>query len=234
MQWRGSICWSPRTIGRAAPSANASPPQRLTTATQLPSNGATRVETLKAPDGESLRVAYRRIVDDAGLDWLIFVVVPNSELRGNVVQITLGALALGLLALLGALLVGTCALSRVARDISDLSFALRALGDRALREVGERIREQLRDIDFAARLGGDEFVVVQHEPTDRDQVEELMKRLEHAITQPLTSLRDLPADAHVAVGAALGSALYPLDGENVSQLLQTAGQRMYLNKTRDR
>lgn len=179
-------------------------------------------------------MAYRRIVDDAGLDWLIFVVVPNSELRGNVVQITLGALALGLLALLGALLVGTCALSRVARDISDLSFALRALGDRALREVGERIREQLRDIDFAARLGGDEFVVVQHEPTDRDQVEELMKRLEHAITQPLTSLRDLPADAHVAVGAALGSALYPLDGENVSQLLQTADQRMYLNKTRDR
>ncbi len=294
--------------------------QRLSSAASLPLSAPTRVEVLDGPDGEHLHVAYRRIVDEAGLDWLAFVIVPNTDLRGNVVSIALWAVVMGLLALTAALLIGSRALGRVARDITGLSAAVRALGagqrvplpqrerndeigelarsfddmqtalftdrvtglfnrnallpyienqiasasalqplvpftvifidlnrfkplndlyghdngDRALREVGERIREQIRPEDLVARLGGDEFVVVQHGPANAAMAKSLMTRLKDAITAPLTSLQHLPEGITVTVGAALGMAEYPGDGEDVSALLKTADERMYANKARER
>jgi diguanylate cyclase (GGDEF)-like protein/putative nucleotidyltransferase with HDIG domain len=97
-------------------------------------------------------------------------------------------------------------------------------GNRVLREVASRLRENCREYDFVARMGGDEFVIVMPgaEPSN--------------LAVRVAQLSQLAADAgRIITGenilsCAVGCARFPEDGADSEQLLSVADQRMYRNK----
>ncbi|KEZ76076.1 putative bifunctional diguanylate cyclase/phosphodiesterase [Salinisphaera hydrothermalis] len=102
-------------------------------------------------------------------------------------------------------------------------------GDGLLRLAGERIHGILRDIDTAARWGGDEFVVLL---SDVERIEEVARVCEHLIavlSEPYTV-----ASIEYRVGASIGIAMYPGDGDTVEQLLANADAAMYEAKAAGR
>jgi diguanylate cyclase (GGDEF)-like protein len=97
-------------------------------------------------------------------------------------------------------------------------------GDRLLIEVAHRLREVLRRSDLLARLGGDEFAVLATLP-HRGAVGEVATRVHAALARPF----DI-AGVGVELGAAIGIALQPDHGDDVSTLLRRADVAMYQAK----
>ncbi len=99
-----------------------------------------------------------------------------------------------------------------------------SLGDRLLAEVANRLRATLRENDTVARLGGDEFaVLVSHDDPSGDiQVAEKVLR---AFAQPV-ALDGLL----LTVGASIGIARFPADGDDPERLLRCADVAMYHSK----
>ncbi len=100
-----------------------------------------------------------------------------------------------------------------------------AAGDQVLRTVAERLLASLRPSDTVARLGGDEFVLVINGFADRVELNHVMARIQMTMAQPI-SLNG--KDYFVA--ASIGLAIYPRDGEVVSELIQRADFAMYKAK----
>ena len=95
------------------------------------------------------------------------------------------------------------------------------LGDRLLREVAMRLREQLRSQDTLARIGGDEFVLLVRllEPDDAPQV---------AARQVGLLSKAFRVDDHdLLISASVGIALYPGNGLTAEELLMNADAAMY-------
>ena len=105
-------------------------------------------------------------------------------------------------------------------------------GDRALTEVAQRLRQQVRAADYVARLGGDEFVVVLRGVGSLDVAQTLSAKLVAAISAPLTTLEGIPDGEVVHLGASVGIAMYPTDGQDVQTLLKHADQQMYQDKAK--
>jgi diguanylate cyclase (GGDEF)-like protein len=102
-----------------------------------------------------------------------------------------------------------------------------SIGDRVLKEVGERLLSCLREGDTAARMGGDEFVIIL-----------LESNLERAITvahRMLGTLRvpyELGKKTISTISASIGIAIYPDDSEEPDSLLTAADKAMYVAKKR--
>ena len=95
------------------------------------------------------------------------------------------------------------------------------MGDQLLREVGLRLREDLRSQDTLARIGGDEFVLLVQlgEPDDA---------LRLAARQVgLLSRSFRVAEHDLQISASIGIALYPGNGETAQELLMNADAAMY-------
>lgn len=95
------------------------------------------------------------------------------------------------------------------------------VGDRLLREVALRLREQLRSQDTLARIGGDEFVLLVRlaEPDDAPQV---------ATRQVSLLAKSFRVDEHdLQISASIGIALYPGNGQTSEELLMNADAAMY-------
>ncbi len=104
-------------------------------------------------------------------------------------------------------------------------------GDQALIETASRIQSILRGQDLVARLGGDEFVVLLHDTSKRENVKQLVQRMQLEISRPLDCCADVATDdAGVCLGAAIGMALYPEDGMTAEDLLKHADEAMYAAK----
>ena len=103
-------------------------------------------------------------------------------------------------------------------------------GDRALQEVGTRLRSHIRADDQVARLGGDEFVVVLRGIDNLAAAQATSAKLIEVISAPLTTLQGVPADVVVHLGASIGIALFPHDAADVESLLKHADQQMYAQK----
>lgn len=95
-------------------------------------------------------------------------------------------------------------------------------GDLLLKEASERMHACIREADTLARLGGDEFAVVLSPDVDEHRAGEIAGRLVSACTHPFL----LGENTHF-IGASVGIALYPEDGEDVATLLQHADIAMY-------
>lgn len=95
-------------------------------------------------------------------------------------------------------------------------------GDEVLRQVARRLGERVRAVDTVARIGGDEFVVLLAGLADRSLASEIASELVDAVRQPVA----LP-DGPCAVGASVGVAVHPQDGNDLDALLASADQAMY-------
>ncbi|MFG3380682.1 diguanylate cyclase CdgB [Streptomyces sp. NPDC047999] len=96
-------------------------------------------------------------------------------------------------------------------------------GDAVLVEVARRLTTLVRDGDTVARLGGDEFVVLADGLGAADAAD-LAVRLRNAIIQPIR------VDGRgVRVGASFGIG-WASCGMSVEDVLQSADQRMYVEK----
>lgn len=102
-----------------------------------------------------------------------------------------------------------------------------AAGDKVLITVAQRLVSIVRESDTVARLGGDEFVLIVESITERAQLEALGHKLVDVVSQDLT----LDSGETVAVGASVGYAWYPKDGDNLRDILDVADQAMYTCKT---
>lgn len=100
-----------------------------------------------------------------------------------------------------------------------------AAGDLVLQQVGERLRNLLRDTDVAVRLGGDEFVIVAEEVNSHSSLTQLIDKIRHTLEQPY-AFQGQP----LKVGVSIGHARFPDDGDNCTQLLAHADQVMYQQK----
>ncbi|WP_431205457.1 putative bifunctional diguanylate cyclase/phosphodiesterase [Bradyrhizobium betae] len=91
------------------------------------------------------------------------------------------------------------------------------IGDKLLRGVAKRLRSTLREDDALARLNSDEFAIVQSGLTRPEDAVILAKRLLEAIADPYL------LDGHsVVIGASIGIAMAPGDGDDSEKLLKSA------------
>ena len=91
------------------------------------------------------------------------------------------------------------------------------IGDKLLRAVAKRLRSTLREQDTLARLNSDEFAIVQSGLTRPDDAVLLARRLLEAIEGPYLF------DGHsVVIGASIGIAMAPGDGDESEKLLKNA------------
>jgi diguanylate cyclase (GGDEF)-like protein len=104
-----------------------------------------------------------------------------------------------------------------------------AIGDLLLRQVGERLRHCLSDIDTLGRLGGDEFVVLQSDIGRPEHAAALARRLVEAMIEPF-----YPGGRQVYLGVSIGISVGPGDGGDVDILLKNADMAMYSAKSEGR
>jgi diguanylate cyclase (GGDEF)-like protein len=95
-------------------------------------------------------------------------------------------------------------------------------GDLLLQQVARRIGTVLPEPGMIARLGGDEFVVLLPQIRNQEQAEQIAIGIQAALQQPFVVDR-----MQLAVTAAIGIAVAPAHGTEVSTLLQHADIAMY-------
>ena len=91
------------------------------------------------------------------------------------------------------------------------------VGDKLLRGVAKRLRSSLREEDIVARLSSDEFAIVQCGIARPEEAVLLAKRMLEAIAEPYLF------DGHsIVIGASIGIAMAPGDGDDSERLLKNA------------
>lgn len=100
-------------------------------------------------------------------------------------------------------------------------------GDRLLIEVGRRLCALLPGIDAIARAGGDEFHVLIERDASAPGVDLLGQRLIDALSLPFQL-----DGASVYVGACVGIALYPNDGNEAETLHSSAAAALHQAKSK--
>ncbi len=104
-----------------------------------------------------------------------------------------------------------------------------AAGDALLIEVGNRLRECIRQSDIAARFGGDEFVIVLTSVEGAMAAAHIADEILKSLCKPYRIgnqvLRSTPS---------IGIAIYPNDGDDVGTLMKNADNAMYHAKAEGR
>ncbi|MBD0382104.1 bifunctional diguanylate cyclase/phosphodiesterase [Paenibacillus sedimenti] len=94
-------------------------------------------------------------------------------------------------------------------------------GDLLLRQVADRLRACIGDIDTLFRLGGDEFLIITKE-TDAEKIKQLAASILHGIKQAY-----FIEDHELYVTGSIGISVAPLHGVDRSSLLKAADTAMY-------
>jgi diguanylate cyclase (GGDEF)-like protein/PAS domain S-box-containing protein len=101
-----------------------------------------------------------------------------------------------------------------------------SVGDKLLRAVAKRLRSTLREGDTLARLNSDEFAMIQSRLTRPEDGVLMARRLLEAIGEPFL----LDGDS-VVIGATIGIAMAPGDGDDSEMLLKNADMALSRAKT---
>jgi diguanylate cyclase (GGDEF)-like protein len=97
-----------------------------------------------------------------------------------------------------------------------------AMGDRLLKEVGQRLKRLLTADDLAGRMGGDEFIIVLTRQPDEEAAALASREFLIALRAPHQI-----EDNELFVTASIGVAIYPRHGKTVAELLRNADLAMY-------
>lgn len=102
-------------------------------------------------------------------------------------------------------------------------------GDELLKEVGQRLKSVVRDVDTVARLGGDEFVLIIAPGPEREAAQQVAKRVIEVLQEAVRI-----AGVKIHTSPSIGIAFYPDDGMTIETLLANADAAMYFAKQRGR
>lgn len=104
-----------------------------------------------------------------------------------------------------------------------------AAGDHVLQTVASRLLAALRQSDTVGRRGGDEFVAVLELNDHPEGLLSVCQKLLAELSEPIRfGGMDIP------IGASLGVAVFPNDGEEAEELLAAADTALYEAKARGR
>ena len=103
------------------------------------------------------------------------------------------------------------------------------IGDKLLVEAARRIRGCVRDQDTVARLGGDEFAVVLEGVSEAKEVLPVIERIIDSLAD-VTSIEGREVNSSTSIGIAM----YPENGNDLSELLRAADLAMYQAKSAGR
>lgn len=95
-------------------------------------------------------------------------------------------------------------------------------GDLVLKAVTDKVSHLIRKSDLIARIGGDEFVILLESTFKASNIESIINTLSEAIHQNI-----VVEDKVLTVDCSIGSATYPVDGNNFDTLLSHADKEMY-------
>jgi diguanylate cyclase (GGDEF)-like protein len=99
-------------------------------------------------------------------------------------------------------------------------------GDHLLQQVSRSFETVISDEMTAGRLGGDEFAIVVPHAAGRDELEQLCLALVSALQGPF-----LYREQRLFVGASVGVAIGPSDGDTVEEMIRNADLALYRAKT---
>lgn len=100
------------------------------------------------------------------------------------------------------------------------------VGDIVLKEVAARLRGIVRKSDAVIRIGGDEFVLIIENMQSKVDVQQILDKILSSLMTPMDVNGLL-----IKIGASIGVAVFPDDGESLSDLLHRADMLMYEAKT---
>ena len=100
------------------------------------------------------------------------------------------------------------------------------VGDLLLQSVATRLHTCIREADTIARLGGDEFAVL----LEGIRKESLAVAIAEKVVRAMSTPFDLEGRC-ISIGASIGVASYPIDGDSAPAILRRADAAMYQAKT---
>ncbi|MEO7221847.1 MAG: EAL domain-containing protein [Devosia sp.] len=102
-------------------------------------------------------------------------------------------------------------------------------GDELLRQAAQRMRAAVREGDTLARVGGDEFLLLQSGAADPDKAAHFAERLIDTLSAPF-----FIQGQQTHIGASIGIALSPADGNEPEELLRNGDLALYRAKDEGR
>lgn len=96
------------------------------------------------------------------------------------------------------------------------------IGDRVLKEIGNRLVKSVRNIDTVARIGGDEFVILIPHIVDKVILETIASRIIE-----ITNEKIYVSNIEVTIGVSIGISIYSKDGFEMNDLIKKADIAMY-------
>jgi diguanylate cyclase (GGDEF)-like protein len=103
-------------------------------------------------------------------------------------------------------------------------------GDLVLAMVADRLKGEVRGDDVIARLGGDEFAILQSAPGHVDAVTALASRIVDVIAARPFMFKG----QSIYLGASVGIAIAPADGDDPTELMRNADLALYAAKASGR
>jgi diguanylate cyclase (GGDEF)-like protein/PAS domain S-box-containing protein len=99
------------------------------------------------------------------------------------------------------------------------------VGDALLYQVAQRLKGLMSENELCGRLGGDEFAIVVRDASDKSRVDRVAESIIEQLSLPYE------VDHHTLyVGASVGSAIGPRDGQTVETLMRNADLALYRSK----
>ena len=111
-------------------------------------------------------------------------------------------------------------------NFKDINNSLgRAVGDSILKQVSDRIKISLRDVDTVARFGGDEFNILLENIDDAKGAVVAANKIITSLAEPYPY-----AGNDIFITVSIGVTYYPNDGDNYDMLIQNADVAMSRTK----
>lgn len=98
------------------------------------------------------------------------------------------------------------------------------IGDKVLQEIANRIKDCIRENDFAARIGGDEFNLLLPS-TNRESALDIAETMIAAFKKPFYI-----DNYEIFITTCIGISIFPYDGEDALSLMKNADSALYRAK----